>query len=292
MNAPYNPLKQIIAVDAGNNEVKVCQGEKLDKFCSAICGHHHRPFEEQHGNDDMEWQYEGLKGFGGTLAKIESEFGSSMYGTSKNHFEAMMRILLALHRNTDEKEIYLAIGNPYETLTKTEALNMKEPLIRTHELTVNGKTKKFTIKDVIVTPEGAAAFHSMPYTDELVRIIDIGSGTVNLISIINGKIINVESFTTDYGMLTSKYGEADLPHIARAIIGDTSKKWKKEDKVFIAGGPTEGIATFIQQHYKKAEIIKPEIWTPSGIKITLPIFANVVGMHNLAVKKFGKVVHN
>ncbi|PEJ50768.1 MULTISPECIES: ParM/StbA family protein [unclassified Bacillus (in: firmicutes)] len=290
MTTPNNTLNQIIAIDAGNNEVKVCIGSKLDKFCSAIADWHKRPQQEQHGPDDMEWEYQGMKGFGGTLAKIESEFGSGMYGASKNHFEATMRILLALHRNTNEKDVYLAVGNPYDSLTKEVALDIKSSLIRTHEIKVNGQLKKFVIKDVIVAAEGAAAFHSVPYTTELVRIIDVGSGTVNLISILRGRIIDIESFTTDYGMLTSKYGEASPFAIARGIIGDTSKKWKKDDNVKVVGGPAEIIAPFIKNHYTNTEIITPQIWTPDGIKFALPIFSNVVGMYNLAMKKFSDLV--
>ncbi|MFF3024392.1 ParM/StbA family protein [Gottfriedia sp. NPDC057948] len=290
MTASFNGLNQIIAIDAGNNEVKVCYGSKLDKFCSAISDWHKRPQQEQHGSDDMEWEYQGMKGFGGTLAKIESEFGSHMYGGSKNHFDATMRILLAIHRNTNEKELYLAVGNPYDTLTKEEATDIKKALIRTHELIVNGLLKKFTIKDVIVAAEGAAAFQAIPYTSDLVRIIDVGSGTVNLISILRGRIVDIESFTTDYGMLTSKYGEANPFAIARGIIGDTSKKWKKEDKVKVVGGPAEIIAPFIKNHYKNTEIITPQIWTHDGIKFAPPIFGNVVGMYNMAVKKFSDLV--
>lgn len=286
----YNALSKIIAIDAGNYEVKVCYGDKLDKFCASIADWHKRPQIEQHGPDDMEWEYDGMKGFGGTVAKIESEFGSDMYGGSKNHEFATMRILLALHRNTNEKEIYLAVGNPYDSLTKEEAAGIKKALIRPHQITVNGVMKSFAIKDVIVAAEGAAAFHALPYTSELVRIIDIGSGTVNLISIYRGRIIDIESFTTDYGMLTSKYGEANPSAIAKGIIGDTSKKWKKDDIVKVVGGPAEKLFPFIKQHYKRAEIISPQIWTPEGVKFALPVFGNVVGMYNMAIKKFDELV--
>lgn len=285
-----NSLAKIIAIDAGNYEVKVCYGEKLDKFCASISDWHKRTQKEQHGSDDMEWEYQGKRGFGGTLARIESEFGSDMYGGSKNHFYATMRILLAIHRNTNEKELYLAVGNPYDSLTKEEATEIKKSLIRPHEITVNGVLKRFVIKDVMVAAEGAAAFHAIPYISELVRIIDIGSGTVNLITIFRGRIVDIESFTTDYGMLTSKYGEANPSSIAQGIIGDTSKKWKKEDLLKVVGGPAEKLLPFIKQHYKRAEIISPQIWTPSGVKYTLPVFGNVVGMYNMAIKKYDELV--
>lgn len=291
MNIPLNALSKIIAVDAGNNEVKVCYGSRLDKFCSAItiCDTEIRGQLEQHGKDDMQWEYEGKKGFGGTVAKIESDFGSGMYGATKNHFEGTMRIIEALHRNIDTKEIYLAVLNPYDSLTKEEATNIKKSLIKKHEVKINGVTKVFEVIDAIVVSEGAAAFHSIPYTSELVRIIDIGSGTINLISIYKGRIIDIESWTADYGMMTSKYGEASPQAISRAIIGDTSKKWKRDDKILVVGGPADKITPFIQSYYKRAEVLHPEVWTTEGIKYAPPVFGNVVGAYNVAVNRFKDV---
>lgn len=292
MNVPLNLISKFVAVDAGNNEVKVRYGNLLDKFCSAIGDFHERPQKENHGIDDMEWEYQGEKGFGGTLAKVESNFGSEMYGVTKNHFEGKMRILLALHRNVSQQDIFISVCNPYDFLTKIEADDIKRSLIDTHEIKVNGITKVFNIKDVVVIGEGAAAYHSIPKHEELIRIIDIGSGTVNLITISKfGKVINKESLTAEFGMLTSKHGEASPRAIVRGIIGETSKrKWHRDDLVMIAGGAAEKLYPFIVEHYKRAEIIKPEIWTPKGIQVAKPIFANVIGSYNLAYKYFERMV--
>ncbi|GGI18023.1 ParM/StbA family protein [Gottfriedia solisilvae] len=279
----------IMAVDAGNFETKVCTPRGLDKFCSAIGDFRVRVKEEKHGNDDMVWEYDLLKGFAGTLAKVESEFGGTMYGNTKNHLDATLRVLLAIHRNCYESDIHLAIGNPYQSLTKDETDEMKVALEREHTLTINGIVKTFTIRKVIVMAEGAAAYWSNP-VEGLARIIDIGSGTVNLVTILNRKIVDKESFTAPYGMLTSKDGEADPASIARAIINDTSKKWKRADRVFVVGGASERLFPFINTYYSNSTVLKPRIYREKGIEIANEVFANVVGMYEMAQKLFLKVV--
>ncbi|SFD60701.1 hypothetical protein [Bacillus sp. UNCCL81] len=279
----------IMAVDAGNFETKVCTPKGLDKFCSAIGDYRVRVKEEQHGHDDMVWEYDLLKGFAGTLAKVESEFGGTMYGSSKNHLDATLRILLGVHRNCYESDIYLAIGNPYQSLTKDETDEMKEALEREHTITINGIRKTFTIQKVIVMAEGAAAFWSNPIAG-LVRMIDVGSGTVNLVTILNKKIVDKESLTAEYGMLTSKEGEAEPSSIARAIINDTSKKWKKTDQVFVVGGASEKLFPYLNNYYTNSIILKPKVYREKGIEIVNAVFANVVGMYEIAQKLFLKVV--
>jgi plasmid segregation protein ParM len=276
----------IIAVD---NEVKVCGPNGLMKFGSAIGAYRTRNINEQHGEDDMVWEYDGEMGTAGTLAIIENEFGSGMMlGGSKNHFWAKMRILLALHKYTDGKEIYLAVANPISAHSVEDTQDIQADLTKEHAITVNGILKTFEIKKVVVMAEGSIAYFSQP-VQEKVRIIDIGSGPVNCATILNKKVVDKDSSTLEYGMKTSKDGEADPATIANAIIMDTSKKWKRMDPIYVVGGAAGLIVHHLQKHYVNAQLMKPQIRIEKGLQIATPIYANVIGMYNLLSQALQKV---
>lgn len=99
-------------------------------------------------------------------------------------------------------------------------------------------------------------------------------------------MVDKDSFTLDYGMKTSKDGEADPVTIANAIIMDTSKKWKRMDPIFVVGGAAELIVHHLQKHYVNAKLMKPQIRIEKGLQIAKPIYANVIGMYNLLSQAF------
>ncbi|PAE09665.1 hypothetical protein CHI02_24150, partial [Niallia circulans] len=84
--------------DAGNSEVKTVSAHGVDRFPSAIGEYRERNIKEKHGKDDIVYEYEGRKGFAGTLALYESEYGGAIMGESKAHLDAKLRVLIALHR--------------------------------------------------------------------------------------------------------------------------------------------------------------------------------------------------
>lgn len=75
-------------------------------------------------------------------------------------------------------------------------------LLGSHDLSLNGVKKTIIINRVEVAAEGGAAFWSNPQTG-LVRIIDAGSATINCASLVDGKYIDKDSFTINFGCNTT-----------------------------------------------------------------------------------------
>jgi plasmid segregation protein ParM len=121
-------------------------------------------------------EYEGGKYFAGTLAKYESEFGGRMMGDSKAHEDCKLRILIALHRIRFDT-YQLVVGQPISRHNREEKEKIKQMLRGHHSITINERPRSFLIDKVEVAAEGGSAFWSC-VQDGLIRIIDIGSGTV------------------------------------------------------------------------------------------------------------------
>lgn len=269
----------IVGVDAGNNEVKVMGPLGLDIFKSSIGEYAELDLSNgQFGKDDMVFKYKDRKGLAGSLAYYESDFGGSIMGESKAHEDALIRILLALHRYGNSSNYEIITGQPISSHTVEEKQAIKDMLIDKHTITVNGKTRTFSITRCEVAAEGIASFWSSP-VDGLIRIIDVGSATVNCASIIDKKNLNKGSFTIPLGMETVR--NKDLNELARGLYTQTSKRWKKEDTVLVMGGAAERLLEPIKKYYPYAELIKPSIRDGGSFKIVKPIYANAIGFYNL-----------
>ncbi|MEO4053823.1 ParM/StbA family protein [Solibacillus sp. CAU 1738] len=283
--------KLILGIDAGNHMAKVVGPHGIDIFRTNICDWFEREVEESFGEDDMEFEISGRKGFAGTIAMFEDEFGNgSMYGDTKAHEDNKIRVLLAINRYLDKYcpnvgTLSIVTGQPIKRHKEEEKKIIQQMLIGQHEVKVNGKIRSFYIDNVGVAPEGSAAYWAKPATG-LTRILDIGSGTVNAATIMDNRHINNASTTFNFGMETVK-DKNDMTTIARGIIRNTTKlKWNKTDKVLICGGIAEGIAPAIIEHYSNGEIINPTIKSGNGVKVLVPVYANAVGYYEIAKGAF------
>lgn len=154
--------------------------------------------------------------------------------------------------------------------------------------TVNGVKQRITIEEVGVAAEGSAAFWSSP-SRGTVRIIDIGSGTINCATIVDKRHINTASATFNFGMETA--GESvNLPEIARAIIKATTQlKWRKGDVVYICGDAAGALLPYIIAHYGQAQVISPLLRLANGgVEVLAPVYANAVGNYEIARLTYGK----
>ena len=282
----------VLGIDAGNHRAKVVGPFGVDTFKTNICDWFERDVEEHFGSDDMEFEINGRKGFAGSIAEYEDEFGNgTMYGDSKAHEDTKIRVLLAIHRYLAKycphfDRIAIVTGQPIKRHKPTEKEEIKRMLEGIHEYTVNGKTHSIIIEGVGVAPEGSGAFWSSPSTGTI-RILDIGSGTINAATIIDKHHVNNASTTFNFGVETVN-NKKDLSHIARGIIRNTTKlKWNKNDTILICGGISEQIAPYIIEHYPNAEIIEPEVSRGNGITKLHPVFANAVGFYELAKGAYG-----
>jgi len=275
-----------IGADGGNNEVKIIGPHGEMKFFSDLGEYRELIDEAKNRSGAIVYEFEGKKGFAGSLAKYESEFGGSMMGDSKAHEDFKIRILIGLHLYSHyENEFCLVVGQPLGKHKKDEKTAIKSLLEGQHTIIVNDEKKDIYIKRVEVAPEGASAFFARPIQGK-VRIIDVGSGTINLATIENNRFIDRDSNTLTFGMNTTK--TKDIGALSRAIINETSKKWSKKDKVYIVGGPAEYVLPYIQGHYHYAEVVYPIVEglgeeEPYHVE---PIFANASGFYHLAKDRF------
>lgn len=282
----------ILGVDPGNHKGKVVGPFGVDSYKSNICDWFERDVEESFGKDDMEFHIGSRKGYAGSIAEHEDDYGSGMYGDSKAHEDTKIRVLLAIYRYLKRycphyEKIAIVTGQPIISHKHSEMNIITDMLEGYHEFIVNKQKVAFTIMRVGVVPEGSAAFWSNPVSGEKIRILDCGSATINAATITDNHHVNTASGTFNFGMETVK-DKNDLKGIARGIVRNTTKlKWKQNDTVYICGGVAAGIEPFIREHYSNAKLLEPCLKRGDSLITLDPVYANAAGYYVMAKGAFG-----
>lgn len=282
-----------LGVDAGNYRAKTAGPYGVDSYRTAICDWFERNVEEDFGEDDhMEFSLYGRKGYAGTLASYEDQFGGgAMYGESKAHEDTLIRVLLAIYRYRARycpgfDRFKIVAGQPIISHKPTEKTKLADLLKGDHVITVNGVRQRINIVEVGIAAEGTGAFMSQPQ-EGVIRIIDVGSGTVNCATISDNRHINNASKTFNYGVETSG-GRDNIDGIVRGIIRSTTQlKWQREDKVYVCGGVTDELLPMLARHYPKAQAFIPQLNAHDGVQAHLPTFANAIGFYEIARLTYG-----
>lgn len=281
----------VLGVDAGNHKAKVAGVYGVDSFKTNICNWFERDVVETFGPDDMEFSIDGRRGYAGTIAEFEDEFGNgTRYGDSKAHEETKIRVLLAVHRYLDKyrlnvDSVSIVCGQPIVSHKESEKIKMVEMLQKHHEYVVNGTQRRIWVNDVLITTEGGGAYWSAPRPGEM-KILDIGSGTVNMVQISENRFITKGSGTVEIGTETMK-NKNDFEGMARGIAQHASKlKWHKNDRVLVCGGVSQVILPHIKKHFPNAEVLTPQLKREYDVVNEKPIFANAIGFYNLARAAF------
>lgn len=269
----------ILGLDAGNHAVKAVGPFGPLRFLSCLGEYRERRLQAVHGPDDMVWEYQGRRGFAGSLALHESEFAGSMMGDSKAHEDLQLRVLLALHRYGGDR-YHLVVGQPISSHTPEEKERIRALLLGPHEITVNGERRHLVVEDVRVAAEGGAAFWSAPRRG-LVRIIDIGAGTVNGATLVDGRYIDRDSWTLRYGRESTI--TRDPWAMARGIATEALKRWRPGDPVLLAGGAAEELVEPLGDYFDRLEILRPHL---AGQPLH-PVWANAVGFYAIAREVYG-----
>jgi plasmid segregation protein ParM len=263
-----------VAIDPGNCNTKYFDGKDLNIFPSAIgINSLHRNLKKILGRNEFEWEYEGKSGFAGALAVDESEYVESRKDDSKAHFDALMRTLIALHQFGREPIFDIVVGQPISTHNDVEKLAIKAMYEKRHELTVNGKRKIIFIRRCEVSPEGAAAGLLVAPDIGTIRVMDIGSGSVNYATIKDRGFNNRGSWTFNEGM-ESKDTLDKESFVRQVCTKAINKKWGKNDPLYLCGGGAK-LQPLISEYFAKAQLI-PD-----------PLFANVKAFYLIAGKLYG-----
>lgn len=271
-----------LGIDAGNYRVKVSGEYGLMDFHSAIGEGRELNLQQIHGDDDMWFEYEGEFGFAGSLALYESEFGGSILGDNKAHRDTLLRVLIGINRycqlyQIEETVFDIIIGQPISSHTIEAKEKLKKMIKGQHTISVNGVEKTFSINQCEVAAEGVSSYWSGDRPEGLIRILDIGSGTVNFSTVLNGKFIDKDSGTIPFGVNTNKSN--NLNALCRGIATHTSKKWNPNDNVFIVGGIAETVQPHLKEYFPNTEVLYP-IFNQQYVS---PIYANAIAFHMIAV---------
>lgn len=270
----------IAAIDAGNRYTKYFDTRLTCpiRFPSAIgINDLDRNLKGRQEEFDFEWQYEGLSGFAGSLALRESEYVESRKDDSKAHFDARLRTLIALHQNAIGNEHSIIVGQPIDTHSEEEKNKIKSMYTsKRHDLTVNGKRKIIIIRHCEVAPEGAASGLLVAPERGVIRVIDIGSSSINFATIRDLDFNNKGSGTFFEGMETKKVMQpaSFARQIASKAVG--LLKWSPQDAVFITGGGAEELFMYLQEFFPGLQMIKD------------PFTSNVRAFLRIARKLYGE----
>ena len=173
------------------------------------------------------------------------------------------------------KKFYLAAYFSYSLDKLFPFFNLiKSMLLGTHLLKINHVEKEIVIDRVEVAAEGVAAGLLIGSLD-LIRIIDIGSGTVNYGTMINRKFNDKGRFTIATGMeatLTTDYIAFTRQVALRAIQGG----WQAHDKVYLVGGGAYKVISYMTDYFPLAKLASNDVIT-----------ANVQAFHMIARKLYG-----
>lgn len=268
MNQP-----EIVGIDAGNYKTKVVGQGGIDSFYSDIGTYRERKLVATHGDDDMVFDYRGQRGFAGTLAKVETRYGGTIGGETKAHDDALLRVLLGLHRYATKHGVAtfnIVVGQPISRHTDAEKAKIKRMFAGGHEITVNNVRKTIRITRVEVAAEGGAAFWSAPESG-LIRIIDVGSATINCASLLNGSYVDLASFTLGYGLDPN-----DLSGLVRAITINAIKNgWAKTDEIRLVGGAANVLEPLIRDEFPNTKVLPR------------PMYANAIGFYTIGRRVYG-----
>ncbi|WP_339820552.1 ParM/StbA family protein [Paenibacillus sp. FSL R7-0216] len=261
------------AIDAGNHQTKFFDGRQLRSFPSLIGEYRERNIRQVHGDYDYEFEYDGQRGFAGTLALHESERAASQKGETKAHPDARLRILLALHQFGDDVDHNIVVGQPISMHTVAEKDAIKEMLRGRHELTVNGRRKVIVIRRCEVAAEGVTA-GLLVTGGGIIRVIDIGSGTVNFGTVIDRRFNDRGSFTLGSGLETLRSSQpADFGR--QIALRAMASGWKAGDNVYICGGGAEVLTEHIRRYF------------PAARPMQDPVTANVRSFYQIARRLYG-----
>lgn len=264
----------ISAIDAGNYQTKFYDGKQLRAFPSLIGEYRDRNLQQQHGDYDFEWEYDGQRGFAGTLALHECECAESQKGETKAHPDARLRVLLALHQFGEGMEHQIIVGQPISTHQESEKTAIKQMLCGRHELTVNGTRKIIVVRRCEVAAEGVTAGLLVP-GGGMIRVIDVGSGTVNFGTLIDRRFNDRGSFTLGTGMETLR--SVQPADFARQIaLRSLARGWKANDTVYLCGGGAGAVLDALRAYFTNVRMIEGD-----------PSYANVKSFYLIARKVYG-----
>ena len=274
----YKGGVNMIGIDIGRNQVKAYSQDFRVKFPSRVGEWRQRRLNS---GGDYELEYNGKKYFIGDLAE-ESYTVREMATESKLHDETKLLFItvLALY----SKDTNITIGLPVSQHVAENKQRFISMLQGRHVIGLNNAPGSvYNVLGIGVVPESAGVFWNEVLNNrgevindikDHIRIIDIGSHTINYCTIRDRKYIDKDSGTLNYGIYELENTD-QKEQFTRKIVADLSKVWLKQYPVLIAGGGGLLLFDYLKNHFDCRLVDDP-------------IFANVKGFYKMGVATCGK----
>lgn len=261
---------QLVAVDTGRSGTKVVADGVREYFPSVLGEYRELRLERKMSRTDRIVEYKGQRYYVGDVARDESVSGAQLMTASKAHMDTKILALTALHLVVDDgAAVFVVTGEPIDNHREGEKLKMKQLLLGTHEIMVNGVTKCFNVVRVEIAAEGATAAWALRRSGRY-HLIDAGSRTVNYATMERGRWIDRLSGSMDFGLETVQ--NISLSMFARMVVAELSKKVGSLSPIVLTGGKAELLQDYVAQYTDQVETHHD------------PLYANAQSFYELGVQ--------
>lgn len=247
-------MMKVTVVDMGNYNYKYDGAKGVGVFSSKYTK---EPQAYPEGMERIE--LDGIVTYIG-IGKLEREFNKS----DKNF---LPQLLYAICKANEDQAV---ISTNLTMLLPAVQMPLKEKVVKkvkdkTFKVFFNGTPKTISIKEVLVLPEGYAGYFNLNAKDrkEDLLLLDMGSRTVNMDVIIDGKINKME---------TLPKGSLDLATNIMKIENAKGKKYTEED---------------IERLVNKGKIKVDDVTYEMFLDDILDLIKNHVDINNYKVVCFG-----
>lgn len=273
-----------VGIDVGRKRVKVCGNGPMIAFPSDVGDG--RPLRLS-THENFVVRVNGNEYFVGDMAR-ESYTRRSMALETKLTEETRILFLTAAAAAGVGEGATIITGVPVYQHTDADKQAFEAHLKGRYTLELNGVPRVIDITKVLIIPEGAGAYWN-EVLDEIgiikrldlknrpvVRVIDIGSRTVNYVTLTAGRYLDRDSGSLRYGCLELEETGATPEGFARRIVGDLSRRWadlRDTDLIMLAGGGVLAVGEYLKALFPQNQLLF----------CSDPVFANAGGMRKLGM---------
>lgn len=301
-------MKKVMAIDLGNNNVKVAINGKAFSFTNKISRE-----DRKEALGDNEWIKMNDDYNYYIISNIDSKYEKSSSKKDKNfipvlNYSIIRALVEAGEEISEEVELDIALLTPINQSAEKEEYiaKIKECDDNIVECKVNGVEYmvKIKINNVIAMLEGCSSFFLLDNIKGINTLIDVGSKTINVVKAVNGKFQSVETLDDlgsfhYYQSLVNKINDRDitidniqdmievnivendkelLASYIKNVLEESNKlvKFKTNNRVIFTGGTVK-------------------LLSDNGISFTKgnlemmdnPLYSNVLGALKVMEVKFG-----
>ncbi len=288
-----------IGIDVGRDSVKVVTARNKLEFKARVGEWRDRKITFG-GNYEVE--IDGEKYFIADLVE-ESFFGRQILLSSKVQLETRVLFLSALALTIEDQDNFTVnTGIPIQQYTPENISEILTFLSGNYQVRINQEYRQVNVQNINIAAEGEGAYWDYVLDEngkiinnrnfskkDIIRVIDIGSRTINFCTVASEKLLDRDSGTLSYGILelTNAMGDEDMTiedikedmliEFTRRIIGDLSRKWLsrnlKKNIVILSGGGAILLQKYLRSYF------------PVVIVSNDPVFANARGFYKMCASK-------